>query len=116
MQSQKPRKIMKQPDWNRDDLTFGDTLGGAMEVQTQKEANEYLANLIKYQMKVSPDLTEEKSKEMSLHNIGYYTGYYGSETAGRVLPLFKTAHPIFGKTQPSPDKAYKLGVEMGKNK
>lgn len=102
---------MEQPDWNRNDLTFGDTLGGAMEVKTQEEADEWLDNLIKYQMKMSGD-TEEKAREISLHNIGYVTGYYGGETAIRVLKLFKTEHPVFGTVTPTFDEAFEAGKNM----
>lgn len=105
---------MKQPDWTKDNLTVGDKLGPAMQVQTQEEADEFLTNYIAYMMKHSENYkTEESAKECCLGNIGYYTGYCNAETAQRVLPLFKTAHPIFGQSMPTPVEAFKEGELMG---
>jgi len=47
------------------------------------------------------------------HNVGYCSGYYSPETAALIQKKFRTAHPIFGNTQPTPEEAFKKGVEMG---
>lgn len=48
----------------------------------------------------------------ALSNVGYFAGYYDRETADRIYDAFETAHPIFGRTHPSPDEAFKLGTSM----
>lgn len=49
--------------------------------------------------------------------VGYYAGYYDSETRERVERLFMCAHPVFGSIAdngaPTPDEAYDAGFEMG---
>lgn len=83
---------MKFPDGN---LTYGQTLGPAMEISNQKDADEYLEALIEYYMR---DGTKSKNecRELALNNLGYFAGYYDQETANRVKKLFGALHPIFG--------------------
>jgi hypothetical protein len=52
-------------------------------------------------------------REILLANIGYCTGYYDNATADRIMELFETEHPIFGKTHPSPEEAFRLGMALG---
>jgi hypothetical protein len=55
---------------------------------------------------------------VALDNIGYCSGYYNIDTAKKILKLFKTHHPIFGKEWPDkpimPEEAFRLGMELGK--
>jgi len=39
----------------------------------------------------------EDSGEFALHNIGYIAGYYPAKTAQRILDIFRTEHPKFGR-------------------
>lgn len=54
--------------------------------------------------------TVEKVKS----NIGYLAGYHSRETAQMIFDVFDCAHPIFGTTAPTPEEAFKKGVELGK--
>jgi hypothetical protein len=51
----------------------------------------------------------EKARDIILSNIGYYTGYLDNATADRVMELFDTEHPVFGKTHPTPEEAFRMG-------
>lgn len=55
----------------------------------------------------------EDARANLLANIGYCTGYYDNATADRILDLFETEHPIFGRTHPTPEEAWAKGLEMG---
>jgi hypothetical protein len=56
----------------------------------------------------------EKARVIVLRNIGYYTGYLDHETADRVMELFDTEHPYFGRKHPSPEEILKMGMELGR--
>ncbi len=92
------------------------TIGGlyrpAMEVQTQGEADAYLEALIGWSISYWGQTREEATK-IQLSNIGYFTGYYDSDTAQRVMRLFRTAHPIFGTSTPTAEEALEAGRKLG---
>lgn len=54
--------------------------------------------------------TVEKVKS----NIGYLAGYHSRETAQSIFDIFDCAHPIFGTRAPTPEEAFKKGMELGK--
>lgn len=54
-----------------------------------------------------------KSGPYALQNIGYWSGYYDRKTADRIMDVFKTAHPIFGRRHVEPEEAFKMGKLMG---
>jgi hypothetical protein len=57
--------------------------------------------------------TPGDARERILTNIGYYTGYLDHAVADKVLELFDTEHPIFGKTHPTAEEAFRMGQEAG---
>ena len=48
-----------------------------------------------------------------LSDIGYCTGYLDPAAADRIMDLFETEHPYFGRTHPSPEEALRMGMELG---
>jgi hypothetical protein len=56
----------------------------------------------------------EEMRATLLSNIGYCTGYLDHDAADRILEMFETEHPIFGKGHPTAEEAYALGIEYGK--
>jgi hypothetical protein len=50
----------------------------------------------------------------ALQNVGYFSGYYGSDMMAKIQEIFKTAHPIFGRTSPTPEEAINIGKAMAK--
>jgi hypothetical protein len=57
--------------------------------------------------------TRDAARTMVLRNIGYYTGYLDHETADKVMGMFETEHPVWGKSHPSQDEILRLGIEHG---
>jgi hypothetical protein len=98
----------------RDKATWGEKYGGAMNVKTQEEADEWLKACIEHNMGVS-DHTLEEATRIELSNIGYWTGYCGEETAERVMRLFNCSHPVFSKDRPITTEAYDAGLKLGRN-
>jgi hypothetical protein len=45
-------------------------------------------------------------------NLGYYGGYYNRDVQMRVYQLLQIEHPVFGMEEPTPEEAFKKGVEM----
>lgn len=99
----------KYPDWAREDLTNGEILGVAMGVQTEAEANEFLAGYMTYIRRKNPS---GDAREIALSNIGYWTGYCSGSTAERVMQLFHCSHPIFGHHRPSVSEALEAGKQI----
>jgi len=54
------------------------------------------------------------SEDQFSETLGYLTGYCDQETLDKTIQLFNVEHPIFGKTLPGPDKAFAMGVALGK--
>lgn len=108
---------MKQVHFSKD-ATFKELYAPAMLIENQEEANIYFDALVKY-MQDTCGQSEEEATTIQKTNLGYYAGYYDHETRVRVERLFGCAHPIFGKAskeQITPERAFELGVEFGKNK
>jgi hypothetical protein len=59
------------------------------------------------------DYEANEARQLTLRGIGYYTGYMDNETADEVMDLFETEHPVFGRTHPTPEEAFRLGRELG---
>jgi hypothetical protein len=94
-----------------DKLTIEEKYAPAMEVKTKKEAEEYFEGCVEHNMRTSGHSREE-AEEIERGNIGYYCGYYSREDAERVMDLFGTQHPIFGRTWPTPQEAFEMGREF----
>ena len=77
------------------EATHRDLLAPAMEIKDQAEADEYLEALVQNHMKHF-DWSREYATKVHKNNLGYFAGYYDSETMERVNRLFRTTHPILG--------------------
>ena len=94
--------------------TFGETLGPAMDITDQAEADDYLEQLIAHYVETSEEpRTRDEAQAIVLENLGYYAGHYSDETQKRVNRLFKTEHPIFGKVRPTAEEAFEAGKKLG---
>jgi hypothetical protein len=105
--------MIKQPDWSRNDLTYGDILGPAMLVENEQEAVVYIENYVTYIMLKDLTIDHARAHEIAAQNIGYYAGYYDTTTMNRVMELFHTKHPIFGTDIPSAEEAFQMGKALG---
>ena len=93
-------------------ITIGEKYGPAMQITDPEKAREYWEACVEHCMRFGKTRAEAESIERS--NLGYYAGYYDSETVQRVLKLFDAGHPIFGATLPTADEALTAGRKMAK--
>lgn len=95
--------------------TLGDLYGPAMSITDQDEADIYFEALVIYdQDKCDKPRTRQESIQLVKNNLGYYAGYYDSETFQRVYKLFACEHPIFGvDKEVNHSAALKAGMIMG---
>ena len=102
---------------SQDRMTFDETLGPAMEMKTQEEADEWFEALVERHTRLWPCPREEAEKSVR-SSLGYYAGYYDSGTRERVERLFKCSHPIFGSIEqngtPTAEEAFQAGLDFAK--
>lgn len=96
-----------------DDMTIGEKYGGVFKVYTVEKAKAYLRFCVEHTMSLKPEMSEASATKLELQNIGYYAGYAPPEDAERVMSLFNTEHPIFGKTTPTTEEALLAGKRLG---
>lgn len=94
--------MMTQPDMVRLALKYG----------TKEKAREIVDVQVK-EMVDALGYAEAEARRITLVNIGYYTGYLDHETADKLMDLFETEHPVFGREHPTPQEAFRLGRELG---
>ena len=94
-------------------ITIGDKYGPAMEITDQVEADLYFEICVKHTMRCSGK-TRQEAEVIEQSNLGYYAGYYDSETMVRVNRLFCTQHPVFGNTIPTAEEAFNVGLSVGR--
>jgi hypothetical protein len=81
-----------------------------------KEATNDLITLQVGEMMLVLGYTPEEARRLVLANVGYYTGYLEYEKADKVMELFETEHPVWGKTHPTPEEIARLGREYGERR
>jgi hypothetical protein len=65
----------------------------------------------------SPEKVANKTELLRrrvLSNIGYLAGYMNEKAGNRILDLFETEHPFFGREHPGPEQALAIGKRYGK--
>ena len=107
---------------NKEMLTYGECLGPAMEITDPQDAQQYLAEYLKWIQKSrdkEPRDDDMTAEQIASANMGYYAGYYDNETRERVEKLFRCSHPVFGTIKdngtPTPEQAFKMGEDLAKN-
>jgi hypothetical protein len=98
-------------------MTMAELYGPAMAAQDQETADRIFAQCVEEHLKSAPEHSREEAERVERSNLGYYAGYYGSETRRRVERLFKTVHPIFGSIEkhgePTPEMCFEIGRLWG---
>ena len=98
-------------------ITIGEKYSPAMEMADQETADAYFEKCVKHCMRHGRSRAEAESIEKQ--NLGYYAGYYDSETRERVERLFKCSHPVFGSVarsgQPTAKEALAAGMVAAKS-
>jgi hypothetical protein len=80
------------------------------------ESKEAAAELVDREAKDAAEfygIDLEEAKKKLLSNIGYVTGYLSHDQADRMMELFATEHPVWGRRHPTPEEAFELGLEYG---
>ena len=97
-------------------MTIGEKYRPAMELDDEGAAHDYFERCVEHTM-FWHGKTREEAEQLERGNLGYFAGYYNSETRERVERLFKCAHPIFGgiaeNGPPSAGDALLKGVRAG---
>lgn len=94
-------------------MTIGECYHPAMACLTQPEADEWFKALVERDMRCFSK-TREEAEALERTNIGYFSGYYDSDTAARALRLFRASHPFFGTGRPTDEEAFEAGLRMGR--
>lgn len=55
-----------------------------------------------------------KINEHADHNVGWMIGDVDRDVGRRIIDWFGCAHPFFGTTFPTPEEAFRKGLELGK--
>lgn len=108
---------------NKENATYGDLLGPAMEIIDPEDAKQYKAayvDFIKKNLKPEDNPTGASAEEIANKNLGYWAGYYGNDVRERVEKLFNCAHPVFGsiaeKGVPTSQEAFLMGQKIASKK
>lgn len=82
-------------------ITIGEKYGPAMKITDQGEADHYLEQCVRHNLDRRAAEGKPQDVEQAIavekQNLGYYAGYYNSETRERIERLFQCAHPVFGR-------------------
>lgn len=73
-------------------MTFGEKYGLAMAITDQADADAYFEKLFNERI----TSRREEAERIERSNLGYFAGYYDTDTRIRIEQLFRCAHPIFG--------------------
>ena len=99
-------------------LTYSEAYDPAMKMTEQAEADEYFERLV---VRLVDHFGESRTnaERVERANLGYYAGYYDSETRARVERLFRCAHPVFGAIAengpPSQEDAFEMGIQAARS-
>lgn len=96
------------------ELTIGELYGAAVAIEKQEDADRYFKALVaSAQRKWGKSLEQATADEKQ--NLGYFAGYYDSETMRRVFKLYQCQHPVFGTALAvEPAVAFKAGQDMAR--
>jgi hypothetical protein len=83
-------------------VSYGDIIDAVSAIHDKETAEEFFEEYVASGVR----------RDTARQNIGYLAGYLDRDTARRVFDLFETTHPVFGRSFPSPEKAFEMGKEM----
>ena len=95
---------------NKEELTYEEALEPAMHITSKNDAQQYLADYIKYLEKFKNGMDSGDTPEIvAKANLGYFAGYFSDKVRKRVEKLFSCSHPIFGNEIPTNEEALECG-------
>lgn len=78
-------------------LNLGELYTPAMSIKDQADADNYFAKLCQYFERTVDSEYKGNILTTVRSNLGYWAGYFDSETQKRVEELFHAVHPAFGE-------------------
>lgn len=115
-QKENPAMTKFNPE-NKKTLTYGECLKPAMEITDEADARQYLNDYVAF-IQTSLDAEPRKDNMTAARiagvNLGYFAGYYDSETRQRVERLFDCSHPVFGSIAKNGTPTTGEALEAGK--
>ena len=89
--------------WKGNELTtIGDLMyRGIGTCETREEAQEFMT-------------IYRRMNKWADDNIGYIAGYYSPSERQRIQDWFGVVHPIFGKDEVSPERAFQMGKDWAR--
>ena len=96
--------------------TMGEVFDEALNIAkyTPHKAKDFLDKYARYIESVE-GITYGEALARAKSNLGYFAGYYDSQTCDLIYDTYVTEHPVFGKKPygVSPEDAFKAGLEAG---
>ena len=96
--------------------TMGAVFNKALEIAkyTPINAKDFLDKYTRHIEHIE-GITYGEALDRAKSNLGYFAGYYDSQTCDLIYEVYCTEHPIFGKKPYgiSPEDAFKAGLEAG---
>jgi len=94
----------KKMIWNGHELkTVGDIMTYGIDAcRNREEAQAFIA-------------VYEAENPHARENIGYLAGYYSREKATQIYDWFNVSHPIFGRSEPTPEEAFHAGMKLAED-
>lgn len=83
----------------------------ARDLSFPKEQATALLNERVAEMVAALHYTEDEARRMLLRNLGYAAAYYDDALADRIMDLYDTEHPIYGRKHPTPNEIFQMGID-----
>lgn len=96
------REVTKFNPENKETLTYGESLGPAMSITDQDDADQYFKEYVTFlhrHIDKESNTDDMIVENVAKVNLSYYAGYFDLETRIRVEKLFSCSHPIFGRAK-----------------
>lgn len=101
--------------------TMGDIFDTALEVAKAKEhkrCESFLFCYADYIKSENPEMDIKDCLERAKSNLGYFAGYYSTETAKLIQDSYRAVHPIFGsaydRDKYTAEDFFRMGQEHAK--
>lgn len=96
--------------------TMGEVFDEALNIAkyTPHKAKDFLDKYARHISEVA-NVSYDDAVKGAKNNLGYFAGYYDSQTCDLIYNTYVTEHPVFGKKPygVSPEDAFKAGLEAG---
>jgi hypothetical protein len=85
-----------------------------LDCKTREDADQLISTELNCVCAQKDAPSPEEAKRILLCTIGYLAYFYDGRTIDRILGLFQTEHPFFGKSHPSGKMAFTMGSQYAR--